>query len=328
MKIINDHINEKRFKQVYLLYGEEQYLKRQYAKRLRVALVGEDDMNYTRFNVEKPNCKEIIDTCDTLPFFADRRVVIIEGSGYFKNACPDELSDYIKKMPDYLNIIFVEKEIDKRNKLYKAVSNVGYISEMVIPDEKSLQRWIAQMAKEDGKSFNGNALTAFVTRTCESMDNMKSEYDKLISYIGDRNGINIEDVDEICIERVENRIFDMITAVGMKNQKQAMKLYYDLRTLREAPLKILILMERQFSTLYETRLLMDEGLDANTIAKKLNTKTYFVSKNIDQAKRYTALELKNAVTDCVDMDEAVKTGAINDVLSVELIIVKYSSREE
>ncbi len=43
------------------------------------------------------------------------------------------------------------------------------------------------------------------------------------------------------------------------------------------------------------------------------------------ARSYRISELRQAVTDFVDAEEAVKTGRLQDVLSVELLIVKYSS---
>lgn len=84
--------------------------------------------------------KELIDLCETMPFFADRRVVLLEDTGFFKNKC-DELADYMKELPDYLCLIFVENEVDKRNRMYKAVKAAGRIGEFVQQDEKTLMRW-------------------------------------------------------------------------------------------------------------------------------------------------------------------------------------------
>ena len=74
-----------------------------------------------------------------LYFFADRRVVLLEDTGFFKNKC-DELADYMKELPDYLCLIFVENEVDKRNRMYKAVKAAGRIGEFVQQDEKTLMR--------------------------------------------------------------------------------------------------------------------------------------------------------------------------------------------
>lgn len=327
MKILNEHIREKRFRSVYLLCGKENYLKRQYRDRIRNAILEGDDMNYSHYEGTKMNIRECIDTCETLPFFAERRVVVIENTGFFKNACDDVLVEYIKNIPEYLHIIFVESELDKRNRLYKAVNANGYVSELNLPDEQTLERWVEQMAAKDQKKFDRGALHLFVENTGESMDNMKMEMDKLISFCGTRPIITQEDVRTICTEVMEKRTFDMIAAVGMKKQKQAMELYYDLCTLKEPPLKILALMERQFQMLYQAKLLSMDGYDTGTIAKKMETMPFIAGKYLEQAKNYDVKDIKAAMEDCIMAEEAVKTGRLPDVLSIEMIIVKYSSRE-
>ena len=85
MKTIDNDIKTGQFKQIYLLYGEEQYLIRQYRDKLKHALAADDDtMNFSAFSGSDINQKEIIDLAETLPFFADRRLILIEDSGLFK----------------------------------------------------------------------------------------------------------------------------------------------------------------------------------------------------------------------------------------------------
>lgn len=95
MKTIDNDIKTGQFKQIYLLYGEEQYLIRQYRDKLKHALAADDDtMNFSAFSGSDINQKEIIDLAETLPFFADRRLILIEDSGLFKKSA-EELADYM-----------------------------------------------------------------------------------------------------------------------------------------------------------------------------------------------------------------------------------------
>ena len=121
MKNLNEDIKTGQFKQVYLLYGEEAYLKKQYKTRLTKAIIPEGDtMNYSYYEGKNISVPEIIDLAETMPFFAAHRLIVVENSGFFKTASP-ELADYIKAMPDTVIFLFVETEVDKRGKLYKAV---------------------------------------------------------------------------------------------------------------------------------------------------------------------------------------------------------------
>ena len=65
-------------------------------------------MNFTKYEGKGIEVREMIDLCETMPFFADHRVVLVENSGFFKNKC-DELADYMKELPDYLCLYFCKK---------------------------------------------------------------------------------------------------------------------------------------------------------------------------------------------------------------------------
>ena len=151
MKSLNEDLKTGQLKQIYLLYGEEAYLKKQYKDKLHYAIVPPDDtMNYAYYEGKGINAKEVIDLAETLPFFAERRLIILENSGFFKNASP-ELSDYIKELPETTSMIFVESEIDKRGKLYKAVKDKGRVVELGRQDESTLLRWIAGSVRRENK---------------------------------------------------------------------------------------------------------------------------------------------------------------------------------
>ena len=84
MKTIREDIKSGSFKRVYLLYGEEGYLRNQYRDLLIQALVPDGDtMNFTRFSGKDVDEHEILSQAETLPFFAERRVILVENSGFF-----------------------------------------------------------------------------------------------------------------------------------------------------------------------------------------------------------------------------------------------------
>ena len=244
MKNLNADLKSGNFKQVYLLCGEEAYLKNRYKKRLREALVGTEDlMNFTSYTGKGIDVKQVIDQAETMPFFAERRLIQIEDSGFFKNACP-ELAEYIPTMPQETYMVFVESEVDKRGKLYKAVKVSGRIVELGRQDEKTLTAWILSQMKKEGKSIRRDALDLFLEKTGDDMENIANELEKLLCYTAGKDGVEYTDVEEICTVTTENKIFDMIRAVAEKRQKQAMDLYYDLLSLKEPPMRILFLIAR------------------------------------------------------------------------------------
>lgn len=324
MKSINEDLKNNQFKGVYLLYGEEAYLKRLYKNKLRAALTAPDDsMNYTYYEGKGINPNEIIDMAETMPFMAEKRLIVIENSGFFKNKC-DELADYFEDPSDSTCFVFVEAEVDKRSRLYKRVKERGRIAELNAQDEKSLVRWIVGSLNKENKKITQSAAALFLTKTGADMENIQRELEKLICYVGERDSINIEDVEAICTTVITNNIFEMIDAIAKKQQKKALELYYDLLTLKEPPMRILFLITRQFNLLLQVKDLARLGFNTAEAAKKAGLHSFVAGKYVSQSKSFDSKWLADAVEICAGTEEAVKTGRINDILSVELLIVQFS----
>ncbi len=191
MKTIDEDIRSGNLKQIYLLYGTEDYLKRQYRDKLKNALTaagedsgmggmlsgGDGDMNFNRFEGKDINPKQVIDLAETLPFFAERRVILIENSGFFKNAC-DELAEYLAQPAASTYFVFVEEEVDKRSKMYKAVKNAGKIVEFATQTEELITRWVLARLKKEGKNITGSVMQLFLSKTGSDMGNIDRELGK------------------------------------------------------------------------------------------------------------------------------------------------------
>ena len=326
MKNIQADIKSGNFKQAYLLYGDEAYLKQQYKHNLVKALNPDDDtMNFSHYEGKGVDVKQLIDLCETMPFFADRRVILLEDTGFFKNKS-EELADYMKELPDYLCMVFVESEVDKRNRMYKAVKACGTIAEFARQDEKTLMRWAAGILGKAGKKITQRDMELLLTKTGTDMGNLRMELEKLICYTEGRDVVTAEDIEEICTTQTTNRIFDMVRAVTEKNQKRALDLYYDLLTLKEPPMRILFLLAKQYRQLLQVKQFAEAGLAQQEMASKLGVPSFAVRNIASCARAYTISELEQAIKDFVDAEESVKTGRLEDKLSVELLIIKYSSK--
>lgn len=326
MKNIQADIKSGNFKQAYLLYGDEAYLKQQYKHNLVKALNPDGDtMNFNHYEGKGVDVKQLIDLCETMPFFADRRVILLEDTGFFKNKS-EELADYMKELPDYLCMVFVESEVDKRNRMYKAVKACGTIAEFARQDEKTLMRWAAGILGKAGKKITQRDMELLLTKTGTDMGNLRMELEKLICYTEGRDVVTAEDIEEICTTQTTNRIFDMVRAVTEKNQKRALDLYYDLLTLKEPPMRILFLLAKQYRQLLQVKQFAEAGLAQQEMSSKLGVPSFAVRNIASCARAYTISELEQAIKDFVDAEESVKTGRLEDKLSVELLIIKYSSK--
>ena len=321
MQTLNQDIKEKSFKKIYLLYGDEPFLVGSYKKKLREAITGGDTMNFNYFEGKNPDVKEIISLADTMPFFADRRLILVDGSGFFKSA-QEELAAYLPQMPDTTCLVFAESEVDKRNRLYKRVKELGYAAELNKQDTAQLMRWAAGILGRDGRKISRPVMEYFLERTGDDMENIRMELEKLVCYTMGRDVITKEDVDAVGTVHVTSRVFDMVAAIVAGNTKKAMDLYEDLLTLKEPPMRILFLIARQFNQLLQIKELTAAGKDKGAMASALKVPPFAVGKLTAQARAFTRDQILSWVTLCVETEEAVKSGRLSDRLAVELLIAR------
>ena len=105
-----------------------------------------------------------------------------------------------------------------------------------------------------------------------------------------------------------------------------MDLYADLLAMKEPPMRILFLITRQFQQLMLLKQMSAEGLDRPELAKKASSPPFALGKYQAQCRKFTLADLRQAVEDCVDTEDQVKTGRMGDQLGVELLIMKYTEK--
>lgn len=325
MKTIDNDIKAGDLKQAYLLYGEETYLIRQYRDKLLKSMVPEGDtMNFSAYEGKDINTKEVIDLAETLPFFADYRVILMEGSGLFKSS-DEAFAEYLPTAPASTRFLFVESEVDKRSKMYKTLCKIGNAVEFVTQTEETLSRWVLGRIRKEGKNITQQAYQLFISKTGTDMENIDRELEKLICYTLDKDTIEPEDVACITTEQTQNKVFEMVDAIASHKQKQALDLYYDLLALREAPMRIMYLITRQFHLLSIVKAMSNQGFGNKDIAAKAGCPEWAVRKYQAQCRSFSLDQLKKAVEEGTEYEEAVKTGRLADQMAVELFIVHYSA---
>lgn len=324
MKRILEDIKNQTFQNVYVLYGQEVYLQKQYRDKLVTALLGDGNtMNFWHVQGKEYSIPQLIDFAETMPFLAEHRVIVLEGTGLLKSG-GEELAEYFSKPCETTVWILVENECDKRSRLFKAADKAGCCVEFGVQEEAVLQKWILGMLKKEGKQITGQTMALFLEKTGTDMSVIRLELEKLLCYTLDKSVIEKEDVEAVCIPRITGHIFDMVDAIGIKDRQRALALYNELQALREPPIRILFLIGRHMNILLQIKDLKQRGLDNKAMAAKIGIPPFAVNKYIRQAGLYKTKALKKALEKCIQADEAIKTGALQDKLSVELLIFELT----
>lgn len=327
MKKLKEDIKNKNFERVYLFFGDENYLKKECENKLKAAVIadGAETMNLDIFEGKKPEVKKISDSCETFPFMNDLRLVIVKDSELFVQGNKDgseKMAEYIKNIPEFSILTFIEGKADKRGKLYKAVSKNGYCLECKIPSERELCEWVGKEVLKNGFTMKKDVILYFLRNINPGMESILAELEKLYNY-SERGEIIKKDIDSICSKSLEVKIFNMVAAIGNKNIKEALDIYNNMILMKEAPIMILAMIARQFRIILQSKYLSEKGYYNSDIAKKINQRDFVVSQCVFQAKNFKKKDLLNALKDCAECDVNIKSGKIQDRLGVEMIIMKY-----
>ena len=138
-------------------------------------------------------------------------MIVFENTGLFKSAGAD-LADYIKDLPETTCFLFIETEVDKRSKLFKAVKAKGSVVEMNFQDEATLKRWTAGCIQREGKKITERDVIYFLEKVGTDMENITKELEKIFCYTLGRDVIAREDIDAVCVTQISNHIFEMVNA--------------------------------------------------------------------------------------------------------------------
>lgn len=345
------------FSRVYLFYGDERYLVLQ-NKDLLIEKVSGDEgsMNLNIHSGNDLPLEQIADEVMTMPFFAEHRLVVIDDSGLFavKSSgkgvsidagepdsagqsyqggadggvsgaeAGDRLIKIISAIPETTVLLFVEKTADKRSRLYRSVSKYGTVVEFGHPSPDDFRKWIMGRLGREKIQFSNGAYQAFEERTGYDLAVASAVLDKLVTYALDTKEIRRADVEALVPAKIENQIFVMIDAIAAKKRTRAIDLYHDLLVLREAPLKILSLLERQYNLLLQVRSMSEEGSGKDEIAEATGIRPFIVWKYQKQASAFSEEDLRQALELLVDTDQAIKQGRMTDQIGVEMALAALS----
>lgn len=319
----------KKIERAYLFFGEEKYLVRDSVERLKTAVVDKamEMMNLSIFE-GRAEVDKIIAACETLPFMGNYRMVFVKDSGLFDKGRKDDtekLKDYIGRIPKTTVLCFREDKVDKRNGLYKAVSKNGACTELNFLKDNELIKWVCEKGEKKIRPANAEYLIKSVGT---SMEVLEGEINKLLSGADEKGEITRGLIDSLCTKSPENNVFEMVEAIGKKQPEKALEIYNNMLRMKQSPMYVLKMAARQFKLIMQCKYLRSKGKNANQIAEELKQRSFVVRDCLNQAGNFKMASLINAIDDCARCDIDFKSGRITDKLGVEVIILKYSRREE
>ena len=323
----------------YIFYGEEEFTRSEAVANLRARMAEEDmgDLNTTSLDGRELALGDLINACNTLPFLTQRRMVIVydmlqrfQRAGGAKEA--ETLATYLPKMPDTTRLLFVESgSLHKNNPLLKRVQDLpgGHIREYekLPPGSNELRRWVSQRAGTHGVGIEPRAIELLIEQVGNDLRALDQELAKLAGWAAYERSLTVEDVRMLASTWPQTDIFGMVDALGLKERRAALRHFHTLLDDDANPLYLLTMIARQIRLLLSAKDLREnEGLAPAGIAKALGARPFVVEKLLRQGARFSLEELTQLMQRVLEVDRGIKTGQVEPILALELLIVDICRR--
>lgn len=329
MKQLKEELKNNEFPLCYLFYGPEVYLKEAAEKNLQKKFEqdGAGGMNLSVFGSQAA-LNDVLDAVETLPFFAEKRLVFWKDSGLFqagKKNDSERMVAFLERLPESACLVFSETAVDKRSKLFKAVTKVGRAVEFVPLAEKALWDWAIGQMKKQGVQMERPVAARFFDYVGPEMENAARQLELLAAYVGPGGQVQVADMEAVCARSLEAKVFDLVGAVSRRQSQEAIQLYRQMLVQKESPLMILVLLGRQFRLMLQCKSLLSQGVSQADLAQRLGQKPFAIKQCVGFAKNFTVNGLKEAIAACVQADWDIKSGKMKEDLAVELLILSQGS---
>ena len=300
--------------QLYVLHGEETYLRDHYLGKLRELILsgGMGEFNFHEIAPKDMSPHALEAAVDCLPMMAARTLVMVTDYDLFK-AGEKEREKYVRifsQLPEYVCVVFVYDLIDykgdARTKLAGALKEYGTVASFVRQDQGDLVDWVRRRFRALGKDIDSRLALELIFLCGDLMHNLIGEIEKIGAYARQPH-ITRADIEAVATPQLDAVVFRMTDAIGEGNFDKGMSVLGELYQMQEPPIKIMWSLSRQMRQIYSARLAVESGRGKEWVASLWGLKPYPVDKLMRSARRFSLPWCRKAVVLCGETDLAMKS---------------------
>ena len=281
-----------------------------------------NEASISTYDMDETLLKNALEDLDTYGFLTEKKVIIITNIEninqeeqkndithlfqYLDNPNPDNLLLICSKKLN--NVLKFTKELKKKLEYIKIELNANDFIKKELENYK-LEPGVINLLLEFSK---------------EDITKLKNECDKLKQYKSLEKTISKKDVEELCIEKLDDPMeltFSFSRSLAERNKKEALNKYRELLEYNVEPLSIIGLLASQIRIIYQVKVLEKRNLSNNEIAETLGEKPFRIGKTKELIKYYTEKELLELMIKLQDIDLKVKTTDRDPNELIELFIL-------
>jgi DNA polymerase-3 subunit delta len=332
---------------LYFYVGEEPYLMTQGLQLLRAAAVGPDDLfNSERFDAGDTPVTEMLTAVDTLPAFAERRLVVITHVDALAADAQALLLAALETIPSTTCLAITATKIDQRRRLFAWLNQHATLINCQPLLERELPAWLNAQAAALGLQLTPDVAHALLEQTGSSLHAVVNELDKLKLHAGDpalpptppsQTGasppaapalvkITLEGLHALTARERNRSIFELTDAVGQRHCAAALAIVRRLLDQGEQPVGITVMLTRHLRRLWLAKAARDAGASSADLAQRLSVAPRYAETINRQVAGFTHAELRRAMTCCLTADAQLKGGRTPKDYVVDGLILELCGR--
>jgi len=324
-EILKKQVKSDTLQNMFHFFGEETYLKQHYLNILKEKLSGEfPEFNLIEFEGEV-SAQDIDVSFNTPPMMGDKKLVIFKETGIFKagSKCKDAFKEAVETAAEYLYVIVYDDEFDKRNAAYKAFAEKCLSVDFQRRTRADIKAWVVNLLKKSYKKMTIDAMEYFLDCVGVDMHGVLMDVNKLISYVGERDTIEKEDVENVVAKEFFTKEYVLTDALIGGNKKEAMKALSELLEMRSDPIMLLYIIASGYISTYKAKILMEEGAGASQIMRALALPRDFLAKKyMDFARKLPLSKLKWAISLIKKADYEAKIGIGDGETVIKMLVAQ------
>jgi len=318
-------------KSLYVLWGEESYLKDHYFGEMKKLLLpdGLEEFNHKYFEGKNVDLVALAAAVDALPVFSERTLVEVRDFDFYKagEESRDRLETIIRDIPDYCCLVFIftdpEFKPSGNTRIHQTIKKIGASVEFKTQEQSDLMAWLSRRFAALSRTID-RADAQYMLFLCgDSMTKLVTEVEKIAAY-SKTSRITRADIDAVGTPEVSARVFDMTDAIAKGDFDRAARIMADLLELREPPVKLLAIISKQLRQLYYAKLCLDNGKDATYLKGLCEIKDYPARILMENVKRMSLNWCENAVRLAAETDYLMKSDAMDDEELLKIMLMKLA----
>lgn len=323
-------LKEKKLSPLYIFYGEEEYLKEYYIKKIEELVPDAGLPEYNRIVISGAvDYGEYDDVWESMPMMTDKRLVVIRDSNIFTTRRsgdikpPDEdqkefWQSKFKRIAEDTVVVFCEKNVDARSALFKAASKAGSAVEFAYLALPDLRAWIVRRMLKAGKKIDTNTADYLVSVLDPGLANLENELDKLINYCGDT--VYMSDIDKVVSKALSVSVFGITDGIMNGDADKALEVLSELRTQKQSAFGILYLIYSNVEKMLHLKIA--GATNKYQAAEIVGGSPWMAAKYLDGAKGFSEDALMHMVLRVPEIDYEIKNGLTTDWRALENYVLE------